>query len=149
MEARAVRGAERHGDWSPAGTRTDVMRDASLENRARPSVLPLSSEDANRHVSHSIKLSRTQRFLNKNQSSRRLTHLRKKSPPPRKPERLKRKRSFHLFKCDLRVPERVYMERAATGLKADNTNERHICPARGLSEDVRGNHRRKQNSKNK
>lgn len=41
------------------------------------------------------------------------------------------------------------MERAATGLKADNTNERHICPARGLSEDVRGNRRRKQNSKNK
>lgn len=32
MEARAVRGAERHGDWSPAGKRTDVMRDASLEN---------------------------------------------------------------------------------------------------------------------
>lgn len=63
MEARAVRGAERHGDWSPAGKRTDVMRDASLENRARPSVLPLSSGDANRHVSDSIKLSRTQRFF--------------------------------------------------------------------------------------
>lgn len=47
-----------------------------------------------------------------------------------------------VFTYSIRLKERagrVYTKETATGVKADNTDERHIYPARGLSEDVREN----------
>lgn len=79
-----------HGDWSPAGKRADVMPDASLENRPRPSVLPLPWGDTNRHASFSIKLSRT-RFTTEDfgHKSVRASFNAFSKCPPQKPERVK------------------------------------------------------------